>query len=304
MDLDLKNLALFVRVCEGGKIGRAGEDFGFSTTNASQRIQQLESEVGVKLFHRSTRVVTLTHDGEVFLEHAKRILDNVEETRNVFKGDAGNVQGRLRIAVAASYGRFYVVPFIPELIKRYPDLEIEVDFNDSQVDLIEQGYDVAFRMGDLQSSSLMARKLAANPATLVASPAYLEKHGYPKTPRDLKHHVCLPFANNNMWAFRDVEGQRHQVSVAGPVTLNWGDAISDLVEAGVGIGMAFYWHVGPSLKAGKVVQLLPDYQVKPETNIWAVRPQGRLIPARVKVFLDYSQEVIDKTNKERYGGLI
>jgi len=304
MDLDLKSLALFLRVAEIGKIGRAGEDFNFSTTNASQRIQQLESEVGVKLFHRSTRAVTLTHDGEVFLLHAKRILDDLEETRSVFKGDADKIQGKLRIAVSSSYGRIYIVPFIPELIKRYPELEIEIDFSDKIIDLIEQGYDIAFRLGELQSSSLLARSISDNPMVLVASPAYLKQHGYPNTPQDLQQHTCLPFTNMTKWKFKDTAGNSHYVSVKGPVLLNWGDAISSLVEADVGIGLASYWHVGPALKAGRLVQVLPDYKPWPETKVWAVRPPGRLIPARVKVFLDYIEEIIKKTNQARYGDLI
>ena len=143
MNLDLNNLALFLRVAELGKIARAGEEFGFSSTNTSQRIRQLESEVGVSLFHRSTRVVTLTHDGEVFLEHARRILDDVEEAMMVFRGDAKSVQGKLRISVSSSYGRLYIVPFIPEFTRRYPELEIEIDFSDGLVDVVEQGFNPA-----------------------------------------------------------------------------------------------------------------------------------------------------------------
>jgi len=304
MNLDLKSLALFVRVAEMGKIGRAGEYFGLSTTNASQRIQQLESEVGVKLFHRSTRVVNLTPDGELFLQHAKRILDDVEETRNMFKGEADKVQGKLRLAVSSSYARIYIVPFIPDLIERYPNLEIEIDFSDKMVDVIEEGVDIAFRIGDLSSSSLLARRLSDNPTMLVASQEYLEKYGYPETPEDLKQHICLPFANMKDWAFKDRDGKFHHVSVKGPVELNWGDAISDLVEANVGIGMASYWHAGPSIKSGRLKQVLPDYTLWPESKIWAVRPPGRLMPARVKVFLDYIEKVINQTNQERYGSLI
>lgn len=304
MNLDLKSLALFIRISELGKIGRAGEEFGLSTTNASQRVQQLELEVGARLFHRSTRIVTLTHDGEVFLQHAKRIIDDVEETRNVFKGDADKIQGKLRLTVSSSYGRIYIIPFIPELVERYPDLEIEIDFSDKMVDVIEEGFDVAFRIGDLPSSSLLARSLSNNPTVLVASHEYLEKHGYPKTPEDLKQHICLPFAKNKDWAFKDSQGKLHKVSVHGPVALNWGDAISDLVEANVGIGMASYWHAGPSIKSGRLTQVLPEYSLWPESKIWAVRPPGRIMPARVKVFLDYIEDVINKTNQERYGSLI
>ncbi|MFA0086582.1 LysR family transcriptional regulator [Vibrio sp. 10N.261.51.F12] len=304
MNFDLKTLVLFLRVVEIGKIGRAGEDFGLSTTNASQRVQQLEAELGVKLFHRSTRTITLTHDGEIFLPHARRIVDDVEEVANVFKGSESNVQGRLKVAVSASYGRHYIVPFIPELLELYPNLELEIDFNDKTEDLIEHGYDLAFRIGNLSSSNLLARRLADNPITLVASPSYIEKYGTPKSPEDLLKHRCLPLGHAVDWAFMDVDGKVQKVSVANPISLNLGDAISDLVESGMGIGMASYWHAGPSLKSGQVVQILPDYKLLNDTKIWAVRPPGRILPARVKVFLDFIEKKIINTNKVRYEDLL
>ncbi|MDN3682788.1 LysR substrate-binding domain-containing protein [Vibrio tapetis subsp. quintayensis] len=300
MDLDFKSLALFIRVAELGKIGQAGLDFGFSTTNASQRIQHLESQVGVKLFHRTTRTVSLTHDGVVFLEHAKRIIDNIEETRNVFKGDK-NIQGKIRIAVSSTYGRLYVVPFIPAFLKQYPDLNIEIDFSDNRLDIVEHGYDVAFRIGNLESNSLLARKVADNPLVLVASPQYLENAASLKTPNDLENHVCIPFMNNNQWEFKSPNGSLHKVSVHGPLSVNWGDAISDLVEVGMGVGLAALWRVAPDITQGKVEVVLKDYEILPKTAIWAVRPPGRFIPARVKVFLDYIEEAIRRTNHERYG---
>lgn len=304
MDLDLKTLALFVRITSLGAIGRAGEEFGLSSTNASQRIQALEARLGVKLFHRTTRVVTLTHDGQVFLEHAKRILDDVEETWNVFKGEDDKVQGKIRLTVSASYGRIYLVPFIPALLAKYPQLQIEIDFTDKTIDIVEQGYDIAFRMTALDSTSLLARRIADNPMILVASPRYLERAGQPKTPDDLARHTCIPFAKANHWCFKDNLGASHEVTVSGPVTVNWGDAISDLVEADMGIGMASLWYVGPAIKAGRVVPVLPNYKIWPETRIWAVRPPGRLTPVRVKVFLDFIEEVIRKTNIDRYGDLL
>ncbi|KPL96408.1 LysR family transcriptional regulator [Vibrio splendidus] len=304
MNFDLKTLALFLRVVEIGKIGRAGEDFELSTTNASQRVQQLEAELGVKLFHRSTRTITLTHDGEMFLPHARRIVDDVEEVANVFKGSESNVQGRLKVAVSASYGRHYIVPFIPELLELYPNLELEIDFNDKTEDLIEHGYDLAFRIGNLSSSNLLARRLADNPIMLVASPDYIEKYGAPESPEDLLKHRCLPLGHAVDWAFMSADGKVHKVSVANPISLNLGDAISDLVESGMGIGMASYWHAGPSLKSGRVIQILPDYKLVNDTKIWAVRPPGRVLPVRVKVFLDFIEKKIVDTNKVRYGDLL
>lgn len=304
MDLDFKNLNLFVRVASIGAIGRAGDELGLSSTNASQRIQALESELGVKLFYRSTRSVTLTHDGEVFLEHAKRILDDIEETRNVFRSDANKIEGKIRLTVSASYGRLYIVPFLPELLRLYPDLRIEIDFTDKLTDIVEQGYDVAFRVGELQSTSLVARRISDNPAFLVAAPAYVEQFGQPTSPQDLANHTCIPFSRMNDWQFTDTKGKLHQVTVSGPVNVNWGDAVADLVEAGVGIGVGSLWHAGPSIKAGRLVRLLPDYQVWPETRIWAVRPPGKITPARVKIFLDYIETCIRTTNKQRYGDLL
>ncbi|MDR9829257.1 LysR family transcriptional regulator [Vibrio sp. FNV 38] len=304
MNFDLKSLGLFLRVVEVGKIGRAGEDFGLSTTNASQRIQQLETELGVKLFHRSTRTITLTHDGVMFLPHARRIVDDVEEVRNVFKGDEKNIQGKVKIAVSASYGRHYIVPFIPELIELYPNLELEIDFSDKVIDLIEHGYDLAFRIGNLTSSNLLARRLAGNPMTLVASPEYLAQNGTPHIPEDLLEHRCFPLGNTVDWAFKSKEGTHHKVTVANPISLNMGDAISDLVHVGMGIGMASYWHAGPAIKSGELVSLLPDYQVQHETNIWAVRSPGRILPARVKVFLDFIEQKIIETNHKRYEDLL
>ncbi len=300
MSLDLKNLALFLRVATLGAIGRAGEEFDLSTTNASQRIQTLEAELGVKLFHRTTRAVTLTPDGQVFVEHAKRILDDVEEVRNVFSGHAETVQGTLRVTVSASFGRSHIVPFVPELLRLYPNLHLELDLSDTVVDIIAQGYDIAFRMGELAPSSLLARKIDDDPM-MFASPDYLERAGQPQTPQDLVQHACIPFGRMRTWQLKDEGGKLHEVTVSGSVVVNMGDAISDLVLAGMGIGLASLWHVGPDLCAGRVVPVLPEYRVWPEHKIWAVRPPGRLTPARVKVFLDFMGQKIKETNQVRYG---
>ncbi|MGB7392689.1 LysR family transcriptional regulator [Marinomonas sp.] len=301
MNLEAKSLALFMRVAALGAIGRAGMEFNLSPTNASQRIQALEAELGVKLFHRTTRAVSLTHDGQVFIEHARRILDDIEETRNVFKGDAMQVQGTLKVAVSASFGRHYLVPFVPELLRLYPNLKLDIDFSDKRVDIVEQGFDVAFRMGELESSSLLARRIDDCPMVLVASPDYIARVGQPETVECLANHACIPFERLNTWRLKDRQGNLHEVFASGPVTINWGDAISELVEAGVGIGLAALWHVGPALREGRVVQVLPEYSFYPETNIWAVRPPGRLTPARVKVFLDFMEQKIRETNRMRYG---
>lgn len=158
-----------------------------------------------------------------------------------------------QILVMPSYSRIYIVPFLPEFLSRYPEVEIEIDFTDKNVDIVEKGYDLAFCIGDLKSNSLLSRRIADNPCPIVVAPEYLARHGYPKSPIDLAEHICLSEPN---WSFHSSSGQVMSVHVGGRVTMNWGDAIGDLLEASMGIGFASLWHAGPSILAGRVILLL------------------------------------------------
>lgn len=300
MSFDLKNLELFVRAATLGAIGRAGAAFDLSPTNATQRIKALEAELGVKLFNRTTRAISLTPDGEILREHAKRILMDVEDARNVLSHTAKSISGLLRVTASASFGRSHIVPFVPEFFRLYPEVTLDLHLTDAVVDIVDQGFDLAFRIGELAPSSLLAQKIDDNPQQLVASPDYLARAGHPKTPEDLKHHACLPLGKHRQWTFLDAVGATHSVQVDGPVTVNFGDAVAEWVLAGVGIGHAPLWHAGPDLQAGRLVPVLPGYRLWPETKIWAVRPPGRLMPARVKAFLDFMQTRILETNRARY----
>ena len=304
MSFDLKTLELFVRVAALGAIGRAGAEFDLSPTNASQRVKALEAELGVKLLNRTTRAVSLTPDGEVLLENAKRILDDLEDMRTVLTHSKDAVSGTLRVTASASFARAHIVPFIPEFLTQYPQVSLDLNLSDIVIDIVEQGYDVAFRIGPLAPSSLLAQKIDANAEWLVASPEYLEKAGYPQTPQDLSHHACLTMGKLQQWHLKGADGTVHDVPVNGPVTVNFGDAIGDWVVAGVGIGRAALWHAGPDLMAGRLVRVLPDFEVAPQSNIWAVRPPGRMMPARVRAFMSFMQDKIIATNQARYGNLL
>jgi len=303
VSFDLKSLALYVRVAALGAIGKAGAEFSLSPTNATQRIQALEAELGVKLLNRTTRSISLTPDGEIFVDHAKRILDDVEEARQVLSQSTTSASGLLRITASATFGRAHIVPFLSEFLERHPDVTLDLNLTDAVVDIVEQGYELAFRIGEMAPSSLLAQKIDANPEWLVASPAYLERAGRPQSPADLADHACLPLGNQRHWQLTGADGKSQDVLATGPVTVNHGEAMSILVRAGVGIGQAALWHVGPDIQAGHLVHVLPDYRVARETNIWAVRPPGRVMPARVKAFLDFMQRRIIETNRQRYGGL-
>ena len=301
--MNLKNLELFVRTAATGAIGRAGQDLGLSAANASQRLQTLEESLAVKLLNRTTRAVSLTPDGEVFLDHAKRILDAVVEAESAMSGTQTRLHGTLRVTASASFARTHITPFIPEFVSMHPDLNIELHLSDSVVDIVEQGFDVAFRIGELAPSTLLARKLDNNPELLVAAPKYIETHGMPETPQQLKDHVCIALGRSPTWKLMDAEDQIHTISTTSPLTVNLGDAVGEWVLAGLGIGHASLWHVGQDLEDGRLVQVLPDYHVVPEKKLWAVRPPGRIMPRRVQVFLDFMQGKICETNTQRFGSI-
>lgn len=304
MSFDLKTLELFVRVASLGAIGRAGAEFDLSPTNATQRIKALETELGVKLLNRTTRSVSLTPDGEILLENAKRILDDIEDVRTVLTRTTQSVSGLLRVTASASFARAHIVPFVPEFLALYPNVSLDLDLTDAVIDIVGQGFDLAFRIGALAPSSLLAQKIDINPQWLVASPAYLERAGHPQTPHDLAHHSCLSMRKAQTWHFAGADGTRYDIQVSGPVNVNFGDAIGEWTAAGLGIGNAALWHAAPDIKSGRLVRVLPDYDVTPETSIWAVRPPGRLMPARVRAFLEFMQNKIVTTNQNLYGGLL
>lgn len=304
MHFDLKSLELFVRVAALGAIGRAGEELGLSSTGASQRLQTLETDLGAKLINRTTRQVSLTPDGTLFLAHAKHVLDAAEEAKSAMSNSAHTVRGILRVTASASFGRTHIVPVLPGFLDRYPNLHVDLHLSDTVVDIVEQGFDVAFRMGNLQPSSLLASKIDDNPVQLVASPAYLARRGVPETPQDLVDHVCLSLGRSRNWTFRAPDHREITVPVSGPLTVNLGDAVGEWVLAGVGIGQAALWHAGADIAAGRLVRVLPEFAVWPETKIWAVRPEGRIMSKRAHVFLNFIKSSIRAKNQEIYGDLL
>lgn len=303
MTFDLRTLELFVRVAALGAIGRAGAEFNLSPTNATQRIKALEASLGVRLLNRTTRAVSLTPDGELLVEHARRILDDVEEARLVLSHTSRAASGLLRVTASATFGRSHIVPFVPAFLRRHPGVTLDLHLTDTVVDIVELGYDLAFRLGELAPSMLLARKIDENPQALVASPDYLARAGHPRTPQDLAGHTCLPLGRARTWRLLGRDGHMHEVRVSGPVTVDLGDAVGEWILAGMGIGQTSLWHAGPDMRAGRLVTVLPGFRVWPPWAIWAVRPPGRLMPARVRAFLDFMQERIRETNEARYGGL-
>ncbi|WP_025897057.1 LysR family transcriptional regulator [Sneathiella glossodoripedis] len=290
MNLDTSTLELFIRIASIGAIGKAGREFGLSPTAATQRIQTLEDSLGAKLFNRTTRSVALTSDGEAFLQHARRIVQNIDDARTDLSGGTKVIKGELRVAAPASFGRRHIAPYVTEFLQAHPQVHVRLDFSDTVVDIVEQGFDLALRIGELAPSSLIARKLADIPRVLAASPDYLKTAPRLETPQDLTHHQCLVLTGQRIWHMRDAAGETHEVKVGGNLSTNFGDVITEVALAGGGVSLRSLWDVSPLIKEGKLIALLDEYTILPEWNLWAVRPPGQIVPARVRAFIDFLEQ--------------
>ncbi len=284
MNLDLKSLELFVRVAAVGAIGKAGAELGLSKTMASQRIQELETHVGAQLLHRTTRSVSLSVDGEAFLAHAKRILEGVDEALADLQSDPSTLSGELRITSSASFGRKVLVPTVAEFLAHYPRVSVQLHLSDTAFDIVENGFDLSIRLGDLKSSALMARRIGDSSRIVVAAPSYIERFGAPQTLADLKKHNCLIRSDIRTWPMRDADGAARDVKVAGNFATNLAEAVTEAALSGVGIARKCRWEISRYLDSGELLEVLPDYTVIPEWSIYAVRSPSRTPSARVRAF--------------------
>ncbi|MEM8976470.1 MAG: LysR substrate-binding domain-containing protein [Pseudomonadota bacterium] len=287
MHFDPKSLELFVRVASLGAIGKAGAELGFSRTAATQRIQDLEQTVGVQLLHRTTRSVSLSVDGEAFLGHARRILQDMEDALSEFQSDPASVSGELRIASSASFGRKHLAPHITEFLSLYPKVSVQLHLSDSAFDIVENGYDLAIRLGELAPSMLKAHRIGDSARIVVASPKYLQLHGAPTTLNDLRDHNCLIRSDVRTWKKRGSDGRIEDFKVTGNFDTNLAEAITEAALSGLGIARKCKWEVSEYLAAGELVEILSDYTVLPEWGIYAVRSPSRSQPPRARAFTEF-----------------
>jgi DNA-binding transcriptional LysR family regulator len=281
---------LFIRVASLGAIGKAGAEFGISPTAASQRIRTLENDLGTQLLNRTTRAVSLSADGEVFLARAKQIIADVEDTIAEVQHDASAIKGELRVAASASFGRTHIAPYVVDFLNAHPAATIQLHLSDTPVDIIDQGFDLAIRIGELAPSTLKARRLAACPRIIVATSDYIACHGRQMHPADLKHHNCLAREDLRTWSLRAPDGSPREVRVSGNFATNYAEAVTEAARSGLGIARKCRWEVADYLADGTLVTLLDEYTVTPEWNVYAVRSPSRLPPARVRAFTDFLQQ--------------
>lgn len=286
MNLDLTDVALFVRVCATRNLSAAGREFGLSPAASSARMAQLERQLGARLLHRTTRQITLTQDGEVFLESALPLLDAADRARASVGSASREPQGLLRVAASVSFGRLHLMPALAGFMGAYPGIELDLRLSDTVIDLAVHGIDVAIRVGPLRDSALVARTLAPSRLVLVAAPSYLAAQGEPTHPDELIHHQCLVLDGSVPWSFQ-VGAQVQRMRVGGRLRSDNGEAMRDAAIAGLGIALQSTWAVAEQLKSGQLVRVMRDYPVAVDAVISAQYLNRSFLPLKSKVFIDF-----------------
>ncbi len=278
-----------MRIASTANISLAGRELNISPAVASAHIGKLEETLGVRLIHRTTRKVSLTDDGKLFLPHAQEVLDSIETAQAAVGSGAQTPQGTLRVTAPASFGRMHLIPAIPEFLELYPKLNIDFRFSDSILDVVEGGFDVAIRDAELKDSNLHAKKLADDKRIIVASKNYIEKYGKPETPADLKNHKIVNLTGLEVWGFKAGQGIT-SIKTPNYLRMDNGEAVRDACIQGCGITLTATWCSYPYLKSGELVQILQNYPLATDCALWAVYPSNRLLAPKVRAFIDFLAE--------------
>ncbi|QXH49461.1 LysR family transcriptional regulator [Pseudomonas fakonensis] len=285
-----EDMRIFAQVMEAGSFTAAAERLGLSKQFVSRRLMQLEERLGVRLLNRSTRRLDATPLGERYYQNALRLLDEVQLLEQDISGQTQQLRGTLRLSAPLSFAIAHLGCLLTEFLRLHPGVDVEVDLSDRAVDLIGEGYDLALRIGTLEDSSLIARRIAAVERVYCASPAYLALRGTPQTPEQLAGHDCLPYghARQVQWQF-SAEGKARSIAVSGRMRANNGEMLRDAAVAGMGVTYLPTFIVGQALAEGRLVQVLEGW-APPALQLSAVYPQHRQVARPVQVFVEFLRE--------------
>lgn len=283
-----KQLETFVAVATLGSLSAAARAEGVAPAMIGRRIDALEARLGVRLLVRSTRRLSLTSEGQALLEDAQRILRELEDSESRVAHGSGRPSGHLRVTAPAGFGRRHVAPLLPAFIADYPEVTVTLDLSDRVVDLIEERYDCAVRIGELTDSRLVGMRLADNRRVVVAAPSYIARRGKPAKPADLAAHDCLVLgpqgSQSRGWLFRE-NGRTFAQRVGGTLECSDGSVLHEWALAGCGLSWRSMWEVHDDIKAGRLVTVLDDY-CAPPNGIYAILPARKHVPLRVQAFVE------------------
>jgi DNA-binding transcriptional LysR family regulator len=285
----LKQIESFASVATKGSLTAAANAEGVAPAVIGRRIDALEERLGVKLLVRTTRRITLTHEGSAFLDDCQRLLVDLSNAEASVSEGGVKASGYLRITAPAGFGRRHVAPMVPKYLADHPDVRISLNLSDRVVDIVNEGYDCAIRVGDLPDSNLVSVRLADNRRLCVAAPAYLKRAGTPKSPADLQRHECLTLSSDASqtrgWAFT-VDGVVSHLRPSGRLDCSDGQVLHDWCVQGLGIAWRSTWEVDEEIAAGRLASLLDEFAAPPN-GIYALFPQRKHLPLRVRLWIDF-----------------
>ncbi len=286
---NLTDIAVFVKVVDSGSFTAAAQQLKMSKSVVSKYVTRLENRLEARLLNRTTRRLSLTEVGRAFYARSQRGLQELEEANAEVLRLQGAPRGTLRLNTPMSFGILHIAPALPDFLSRYSELSVDMNMDDRKVDLVEEGFDLAVRISDLPDSSLVARRLGPCRHVVCAAPEYLQRHGIPRTPKDLREHNTITYryqASPNQWHFLTAEGGHISVPVSGSIQMNNSLALRETLLRGIGITLTPTFVVGADIKAGRLQSVLSNYHTQ-TLSIYIVYPQRRHLSPKVRAFIDF-----------------
>ncbi|MGY2283700.1 LysR family transcriptional regulator [Pseudomonas gingeri] len=289
----LAAMETFVYVVETGSFSAAARRLDVGQPAVSKTIAQLEERLGVRLLTRSTRGLSATEAGTLFFERARKVIEEAGEAELAARGAGAGLTGTLRISTTVTFSRLHILPHLGGFLEMHPLLDVDVLLDDRSVNLVEEGVDVALRMGNLSDSGLTARKIAHCRRLVLGTPAYFERHGIPESPADLTDHEAVIYSlggGGASWLFK--KGQAEQsVTLSGRVRVSAAEGVRTTVLSSYGLTLSSEWMFAPELASGEVVPVLDDWEL-PEMDLWAIFPTGRMASAKARAFIAYVEQLM------------